>query len=161
MKKTQAEALYPLTRAVRSLFHKLGAAVTALHEDTGISGGMRAVLESLDADGPRTVPELARSRPVSRQHIQVLVNDLLEQGYVAYQDNPAHKRSKLVRMTEEGRLTFAALRRRENEAFSRLPLDVAPDDLKAAERVLSGLVESFQGAEWRSIVTDLSTRKTE
>ncbi len=161
MDKHQAEAFYQVARSVRSLFHKLGAAATALHADTGISVGMRAVLESLINDGARTVPQLARARPVSRQHIQALVNDLLAQGHVAYINNPAHKRSKLVELTENGRKAFSSLRQRERAAFARLRLDIDTDGLEDANRVLSRLVDTFQGSQWQSIVADLSTNPTE
>ena len=77
MNREQIQAFYPLSKSVRSLFHKMGAAAAALHEGSGISTGMRAVLENVVEGGPMTVPEMARMRPVSRQHIQVLVNDLL------------------------------------------------------------------------------------
>ena len=151
----QAQSFYPLSLAVRSLFHKLGEAVTALHEDSGVSGGMRAVLESVITGGPQTVPQMARARPVSRQHIQTLVNALLAVGCVAYADNLAHKRSRLVRPTDKGRKVFAALRRREGVAFARLPLAIAPEDLDRARGVLAALIEVFQGAAWQDIVNDL------
>jgi DNA-binding MarR family transcriptional regulator len=161
MNKDQVKALYPLTVAVRSLFHKMGAAATTLHKDTGMSAGKRAVLESLTNGGPQTVPQMARTRPVSRQHIQGLVNDLLDQGLVEYTDNPAHRRSKLVRTTEPGRKAFSSLRQRESEAFARLSLEIVADDLDAANRVLSRLVEAFQSTEWHAIATELSTNRTE
>ena len=161
MNTGQVKALYPLTVAVQSLFHKMGAAVTALHKDTGISGGMRAVLESLTNRGPQTVPQMARVRPVSRQHIQGLVNDLLDLGLVEYTDNPAHRRSKLVRTTELGGQTYTSLRQRESEAFAHLPLEIVPDDLVAANRVLSKLVDAFQGTEWHAIATEFLTNRKE
>ncbi len=124
----------------------------ALHADTKISGGMRAVLEGLTHGRSQTVPQIARARPVSRQHIQARVNDLLARGYVAYADNPAHRRSRLVAVTEDGQKAFRSLRQRENEAFARLHLDIAAEDLGAANRVLSRLIAAFQGGEWQAIV---------
>lgn len=161
MNQKQAEAFYPLSLAVRSLFHKLGNAVTILHEGSGVSGGMRAVLESVITSGPQTVPQLARIRPVSRQHIQLLVNDLLGMGYVEYRENPAHRRSRLVAATERGQRLFSSFRERETEALSRLPVDVSAKELDAARQVLSGLIERFQSPEWQSIVDDLSPNPKE
>jgi hypothetical protein len=40
---------------------------------------MRAVLEFLSRHGPASVPQIARRRFVTRQHIQALVNGLMEQ----------------------------------------------------------------------------------
>jgi hypothetical protein len=41
-----------------------------------MTAGKRGVLKGLDRLGPQTVPQMARARPVSRQHIQTLVNRL-------------------------------------------------------------------------------------
>jgi DNA-binding MarR family transcriptional regulator len=161
MDRKKTEAFHPLSLSVRSLFHKLGSAVTALHEGSGVSVGMRAVLESVIAGGPQTVPQMARARPVSRQHIQTLVNELLAAGYVEYLDNPAHRRSKLVRITKKGRKLFSSLRERENEALSRLSVDVTIQELEDAGHVLSVLIERFQSTEWRTIVNDLSPNSKE
>lgn len=161
MNREQVGAFYPLSLSVRSLFHKLGDAVTTLHEGSGVSGGMRAVLESLITGGPQTVPQMARARPVSRQHIQKLVNELLAVDYVEYQDNPAHRRSKIVGVTEEGRKLFSSFREREIEALSRLSTSVTFGELEQAELVLSAMIERFQSPEWQTIVDDLSPNSEE
>lgn len=152
MNKSQIRNFYPLTRVVRRLFHKLGHGVSALHQDMGVSAGMRAVLESVIDGGPQTVPQMARVRPVTRQHIQGLVNELLDGGYVEYVDNPAHKRSKLVSPTERGLETFKRMRERENEVFKRVPVKATAAELEAATRVLRTLITSFESPEWHAIV---------
>src|SRR3954464_3148661 len=82
-----------LTREVRLTFHQLKAAAEALHADPdGLGAAHRGVLESLHRDGAQSVPALARARPVSRQHIQVLANRLLELRLVETVQNPAHQR---------------------------------------------------------------------
>jgi DNA-binding MarR family transcriptional regulator len=68
--------------------------------------GMRAALELLLVGGPATVPRIARSRGVTRQHVQALVNGLLAQGLVALRPNPAHKRSPLVALSPAGETTL-------------------------------------------------------
>ena len=154
MNRDQRQAFEPLSRAVRSLFHKMGAGVTLLHETSGITGGMRAVLESVVEGGSQTVPEMARARPVSRQHIQTLVNELLDAGYVEYRDNPAHRRSKLVAPTRVGEAAFAALRARETAALTRLALDIDAQELERATQALTQLIERFQGPAWQKIVRE-------
>jgi DNA-binding MarR family transcriptional regulator len=161
MNRDQREAFEPLSRAVRSLFHKMGAAVSLLHEGDettgGITAGMRAVLESVIEGGPKTVPEMARARPVSRQHIQILVNELLAAGLVEFQDNPAHRRSKLVAPTRAGTAAFAALRAREAAALTRLAVDIDAKEMARAAQALSQLIEGFHGPAWRKIVRDLDS----
>jgi len=152
MDRQQIDAFYSLTQAVRRLFHKLGHGASALHRDKEISAGMRAVLESVVQGGPQSVPQMARVRPVSRQHIQGLVNALLDAGHVEYAGNPAHKRSKLVAPTARGHEVFAAMRARENTALRRLAVESTPDELAAANAVLRKLITTFDGPEWLSII---------
>jgi MarR family len=60
------------------------------------------VLRGLRRHSAQTVPNMARMRPVSRQHIQELVNRLHATGLVEFEENPAHRRSHLVRLTLNG-----------------------------------------------------------
>ena len=59
---------------VRSLFHELKAVAQEVHGGSPFAGGRRGVLLNLLEGGDQTVPELARRRPWSRQHSQVLLN---------------------------------------------------------------------------------------
>ncbi len=149
MNRRQMSSFYPLALAVRRLFHKLSHSVAALHHDSDVSVGMRAVLESIIDEGPQTVPQLARVRPVTRQHIQTLVNALLKGSYVEYIDNPAHKRSKLVSPTDHGRATFETMRALENEAFQRLSLSSSHAELETATAVLQSLIEALEAPDWQ------------
>jgi DNA-binding MarR family transcriptional regulator len=54
------------------------------------------------AQGQQTVAALARSRPVARQWIQRLSNQLAKDRLIEFVDNPNHKRAKLTRLTPEG-----------------------------------------------------------
>ena len=49
--------------------------------------------------GPMTVPQIAQHRRVSRQRIQVMVDEYVAEGHLAFAANPSHKRSKLVTLT--------------------------------------------------------------
>jgi DNA-binding MarR family transcriptional regulator len=157
--KQQLQAFYPLSLAVRRLFHKLADGATALHRDSDISVGMRAVLESVIVGGPQTVPHMARFRPVSRQHIQGLVNQLLAGGYVEYVSNPRHKRSQLVAATPHGCRAFEAMRRKETDAFTRTDIGPTAEELAAATRVLRALATTLDSQAWRSIVAELANKE--
>ena len=132
-----------VTSAVRGLFHRLRAFGDRLHADLGITTAMRGVMESLSKNGPMTVPQMARQRPVSRQHIQMLVNQLSEAGLCASLPNPEHKRSVLIDLTANGRNAFDEIRRREAAAVADLFGDIAPDDLAAGERALSAMTAAL------------------
>ena len=102
-------------------------------------GGVWGLLRSLALEGPQTVPQLARARPVTRQHIQVLADDMAAEGLVEFVPNPAHKRSKLLRMTAKGRKLYDEL----DASFLAFAEEIAegmdPEKLEAASAVLSAL----------------------
>jgi len=127
--------LAPLVNRIPRLHFLLKALADQLHEDLGISAAMRSVLASLTASGPRTVPDLARERPVSRQHIQTIVNDLLTRGLVETLPNPSHRRSPLVGLTDEGQRHYRLIRQREADLLSRTAPSVSHADIAAATRL--------------------------
>jgi DNA-binding MarR family transcriptional regulator len=90
------------------------------------------VLLDLQERGPQTVPQLARHRRVSRQHIQVIANRLIAAGWVVAVPNPAHLRSSLLRLTLAG-----------SEALSTLP-----------ERSLAGC--AWQGVDLEQVAAAVS-----
>ena len=123
-------AFLRLGGTVRHLFHQLRAvAEAATPTKEGFTVSHRAVLESLATHGAQTVPALARARPVARQHIQVLVNDLVEWGLVETRPNPAHKRSPLVALTVLGTRRFDAIRRAESRVLESLHLTIPASKL--------------------------------
>ena len=104
---------------VRHFFQVLKALADSLHKDVGLNASTRAVMEAI-ADRPRTVPDIARSKSVTRQHIQLLVDELAKSDLVELRPNPAHLRSPLIALTRKGESVFAALRRREAPLLDRL-----------------------------------------
>jgi len=83
---------------------------------------MRAVLEGLDRSGPRTVPAMARARLVTRQHIQTILNELLER--------------KLVETQE-----------RERRALRRYKVEVSEKDLARTAESLREIRSMFNSRE--------------
>jgi DNA-binding MarR family transcriptional regulator len=152
--------LFAVIDETRALFHRLKVAAEQLHRGAGISAGQRAVLMDLASSGAQTVPQMARSRPVSRQHIQSLVNPLLAAGLVALAENPAHKRSRIVQLTEEGRAAVSEMRRGERQLLEGLPHGIPTEDLEVAARALRGLRDYFSASGWerrvRAAVVDRS-----
>ena len=56
---------------------------------------------------PMTVPAVARYLGLKRQSVQTTVNQMIEKGLVKAEDNPDHKKSYLVSMTQEGNKSLA------------------------------------------------------
>jgi len=145
------KALGTVIEETRALFLRLRFVAEKIHIMGAMSGGFRGVLLQLDGSAPQTVPQMARARPVSRQRMQVLVNRLADRGLVELIDNPAHKRSRLVRLTQEGEEFVTALRRREEQLLAELPIDVTENDLRTATEVLKKLRGSLESTQWKRI----------
>jgi DNA-binding MarR family transcriptional regulator len=99
-----------LSVAVIEFYFRIEA-ITQATAGFASAGGEWGVLRMLVKQGAQTVPDMARSRPVSRQHCQTICNALEAEGLVEFVDNPKHKRSKLVRATKKGRARFDAMRK--------------------------------------------------
>lgn len=110
-------------------------------EQGGMPVGVRAVLDALSACGPMTVPALGRRLALSRQFVQRSVNDAADRAWVCTRENPAHRRSVLVELTDHGQRTLAEMRARERGALADLEADLDPADLDACLRVLRTLSE--------------------
>ncbi len=128
--------LAPLVDRIPRIFLLLKALGDDLHADLGVTASMRGVMTSLAAAGPRTVPDLARERQVSRQHVQLLVNDLRAAGLVETRPNPSHRRSPLIALTEDGRRHLRLMQAREADILARTAPAVSQADLAAATRLL-------------------------
>jgi DNA-binding MarR family transcriptional regulator len=132
----KAEAV---TREIRACFNRLRALGDALHGDLGVTAAMRAVMEALHDGGEQTVSGIARAKSVSRQHIQVLTNGLIDVGLVKTRANPADKRSPLVALTAKGKRTFATMRRREKAVLDDLSHALGANDVEATMKTLKDL----------------------
>lgn len=130
------EAVEALLDEVRLLWHAMVQTGERLHEQEPVTLGMRAIAEFLARNGPATVPHIARSRHVTRQHVQSLVNALLEPGLVALATNPEHRRSSLVRLTPEGLKVIERMKRREQRVFDRISYGRKADELARAAATL-------------------------
>lgn len=139
----KAQVLYQVIRQVRSCFNQLRAFGDELHRDLGITASMRAVMESLAEDGGQTVPQIARIKGVSRQHIQVNVDELVASALVVLRDNPRHRRSPFLALTKKGQTAFKEMRRRETKILELLAHDLRLDQLEETVKTLMKLRNSF------------------
>ncbi|HET9168628.1 MAG TPA: MarR family transcriptional regulator [Actinospica sp.] len=113
----------------------------------GLSVGVRAVLDLLRAHGPMTVPQMGRAQAISRQFVQRMVNDAAERDLVESVPNPAHQRSSLIRLTDEGRAVILAVTAREHELLRRTSGDLTGADVATCVRVLGRMLELFDDVD--------------
>lgn len=137
------ETLDGVIRSVRACFNRLKAVGDALHADVGVTAAMRAVMESLAEGGAQTVPAIAKTKSVSRQHIQTLADQVADAGLLTFKENPEHKRSSLMDLTTKGARTFKAMKKREVSALVDLASVLPEKDLAITLRTLKKLQEAL------------------
>ncbi|MHC1559365.1 MarR family winged helix-turn-helix transcriptional regulator [Actinomycetospora sp. C-140] len=113
--------------------------VRAVEREGGMPVGVRAVLDALAGCGATTVPALGRTLMLSRQFVQRSVDDAAGRGWVRTRENPAHRRSVLVELTEAGDEVLADVRDGERRELAAAAADLDPADLDACLRVLRTL----------------------
>lgn len=133
------------------LFNRLKLVAEQVHQQGEMSGGRRAVLRMLDETGAQTVPQISRARSVSRQHVQALINELATEGFVQFQDNPAHKRSPFVLLSPRGQQAVKAMNRREQQLHKKLSLALSDADLLAAAVTLRAVRTVFESEQWKRL----------
>jgi len=137
-------------------FHRLKIVAEEVHHHGEMSGALRSLLRSLDKRGAQTVPQMARDRSVSRQHIQALINQSAEAGYVEFAENPAHKRSPFIRLTPRGKRAVDAMNRRERKLLSKSGVGVPDKKMREAAETLRAVRAFFESGEWQRMLKTLN-----
>lgn len=135
---TGAEDLYEVLRHVRPLHQWSAKVVADALADHDVTMPMRAVLERL-ADGPQTVPQVARALWLPRQVVQRLADAAAALGYLRFTANPAHRRSRLAELTDAGRRAFAEIHDRELAGLAALADRLDRAEIAACVRVIAAL----------------------
>ncbi|MFJ6080493.1 MarR family winged helix-turn-helix transcriptional regulator [Streptomyces sp. NPDC092369] len=109
----------------------------------GVSVGVRSVLVLLHRYGSMTVPQMGRVMALTRQFVQRMVNDAVERGWAETTPNPAHQRSSLIRITDEGTAVITAILAREHALNRQVGGELTEAELRACVRVLKEMLRTF------------------
>lgn len=138
---TEAGDGYQLSWLIRLLYRCLLSTTSERLKDVGISIADRSILELLYSGGPKTVPEMASIYRSSRQNVQVCVNGLIGRGLLTKIDNPRHKRSSLIQLTDSGRIAMAPLLQIDIDNCNSLVEGFSKEQLATTIDCLSKLLE--------------------
>ena len=119
---------------------RLLAAGDRLTADQGLTSARWQVLGAIE-DAPASVAQIARDMGLTRQAVQRLANELAADGFVAFAENPQHRRAKLVRLTETGAGSLRTVMRRQAAWSNQLAEGIAAKDLHTALTVIRTLRE--------------------
>ena len=130
-----------LTDVVLELFRLNNRMITAgdrLVADLGLTSARWQVLGTIvTSERAQPVAWLARDMGGNRQNVQRIVNDLADDGLVAFQPNPHHRRAQLAVLTERGREAFDAAMRLQAPWINELAEGLRVTDIETALAVVS------------------------
>ena len=87
-----------------------------LTRDLGLSSARWQVLGAIRLAGePLSVAQIARNMGLARQSVQRVADELAAEGFIAFADNPAHRRAKLATLTKKGIAAFEKAMARQAE----------------------------------------------
>lgn len=139
-------ALTDLVLEVFRLNGRLLAAGDRMTRPVGQTSARWQVLGAIDRE-PRTVSQIARVMGLTRQSVQRTADRLETEGIVSYQDNPAHRRAKVVRLTARGRSVLDWITQRQVVWANDLGARVGEAELRRALRAIQAIREPLEGAD--------------
>lgn len=90
-----------------------------------------------------TVPGIARVLGQSRQAVQRITDVMVADGILVYTDNPKHKRSALVTLSEKGQDTYTLLREVQDPWAIENTEDIPTEELEITLRLVRRLIKKF------------------
>ena len=139
--RTDAGLASELRLAVMRLRRRLA---NERHPGNELSMGAMAVLGALHRQGDLTVGELAAHERVKAPSMTRTVNCLEQGGHVVRRPHASDGRQVLVSLSEKGRTTLLADRRRRDEWLARRLRDLTPEEravLRRAAPILHRLAQ--------------------
>lgn len=115
-----------------------------LISDLGLTSARWKVLGAL-ANEPElmTVSDIARAMGQSRQAVQRLSNEMLQDGLLETQENPKHQRAKLIKLTKKGVRIYEQAMQKQIPWVNSIGSDFKEEELKLAASVLEKLIRQF------------------
>ena len=148
--QTRAARLAEVYVALGPVYRRVARLVEQDEQVSGLSVGVRNVLDQLRLGGDRTVPQLARAQDLSRQYTQRMVDQAATDGLVELVENPAHRRSRLVRLTPTGAAAIGSVIDRELSLLTRVGGDLTAAELEGTLRVLHHMDQALIALEEES-----------
>jgi DNA-binding MarR family transcriptional regulator len=122
----------------------LTAAGDALARPVGQTSARWRVLAAVE-EGPMTVSEIARAWGFARQSVQRVADVLTREGWASYEENPDHRRAKLLRLTPRGRRALRSLQAGQRSWADTLGAEIGEADLRRASAVLARVLQALGG----------------
>ena len=140
---TAGDAFSALVVLVFQLDGALASAGDALARPAGQTTARWRVMAAVE-DGARTVSQVARGWGLARQSIQRVADELVEEGWAAFGENPDHRRAQLLRLTTRGRRALRRIQAAQRSWADALGAKIGEADLREASAVLARVLEELR-----------------
>ncbi|MEC8455104.1 MAG: helix-turn-helix domain-containing protein [Pseudomonadota bacterium] len=116
----------------------------AMTKDLGLTHARWKVIGAIAlSNAGLTVPGIARVLGQSRQAVQRITDVMVADGILVYTDNPKHKRSALVTLSEQGQDTYTLLREVQDPWAIKNTEDIPIEELETTLRLIRRLIKKF------------------
>lgn len=95
-------------------------------------------------DEARSVADIARMMGLARQSVQRIANLLVEDGLALYEENPAHKRAKLLKLNARGLKALRTIEAAQYVWANKLGEELGERELRKVTKVLEHLLEVLE-----------------
>ncbi|WP_431801176.1 MarR family winged helix-turn-helix transcriptional regulator [Halobacillus andaensis] len=102
-----------------AMYHCFKTMVEDTHTGSALSTNELGVLLCL-SNGPQTIPQIVKRSPFSRQYVQKVVQQLKDKAFIQRLENPKHKRSFLIKLTEDGENQMNQVRQEGYHTLERM-----------------------------------------
>jgi DNA-binding MarR family transcriptional regulator len=135
------DAFTALLGQVIGLTRRFTTAGEALAKPAGQTLARWLVLETIQ-DAPATVAQIGRTLHLARQGVQRLADVLVRDGLAAYEDNPTHRRAKLLRLTPQGRTALRTIQTAQAAWADALGAKIGEGELRHASSLLDRVLQA-------------------
>jgi DNA-binding MarR family transcriptional regulator len=147
------DAFTALLGQVIGLTRRFTTAGEALAKPAGQTLARWLVLETIQ-DKPATVAQIGRTLHLARQGVQRLADILVRDGLAAYEDNPRHRRAKLLRLTPQGRAALRTIQTAQAAWADALGAKIGDEDLRQASILLDRVLQAVASHAPDALATD-------
>jgi DNA-binding MarR family transcriptional regulator len=147
------DAFTALLGQVIGLTRRFTTVGEALARPAGQTLARWLVLQAVQ-DKPATVAQIARSLHLARQGVQRLADLLVRDGLAAYEDNPAHRRAKLLRLTPQGLSALRTIQTAQAAWADALGAKIGEVELRQTSILLDRVLQAVGSPAPEELPTD-------
>lgn len=156
------ESLDMLAFQIFRIHHLIQENSEWLFNDLGVTHSRARIIIGLSKQNkPTSISELARSIGLTRQAVQRLANQLIDEGILCIDADSQSNKSKLLQLTESGTTLYLEIRRRRNLLIEQALDEKSLSKLVSARdslHILEDTLENLRNDEVRAELNPLFNR---